>query len=43
MGIVHEAGRTRRLQIQISENVPSGVWRTSYPQIVKAIHNFGKP
>lgn len=38
-----EGGRTGRLQIQISENVPPGVWRTSFPEIVKAIHAFGRP
>ena len=41
--LLDEAGHTGRLQIQISENVPPGVWRKSYPQIVKAIHDFGKP
>jgi len=43
MEILEEAGHTRRLQIQISENVPPGVWRTSYPQIAKAIRDFGRP
>jgi hypothetical protein len=43
MEILSEAGHTGRLQIQISENVPPGVWRTSYPEIVRAIRNFGKP
>ena len=44
MRILEEGGRTGRLQIQISENVPPGVWRTSYPQIVKAIADFaGRP
>jgi len=27
------------LQIQVSENVPEGDWRNSYPQIVKAIRD----
>jgi hypothetical protein len=36
-----EAAGTGRLQIQVSENVPPGVWRTSYLQIVKAINDFG--
>jgi len=35
--ILAEGGHTGRLQIQVSENVPPGVWRTSFPQIVKAI------
>ena len=43
MEILEEAGHTGRLQIQISENVPPGLWRTSYPEIVKAIRDFGKP
>ena len=43
MEILNEAGHTGRLQIQISENVPPGLWRTSYPQIVRAIRDFGKP
>jgi len=43
MEILNEAGHTGRLQIQISENVPPGVWRTSYPQIVRAIDDFGRP
>lgn len=41
-GMLEEAGHTGRLQIQISENVPAGVWRTSYPIIVDAIRDFGK-
>jgi len=41
--ILDEAGHTGRLQIQISKNVPPGVWRKSYPQIVNAIHDLGKP
>lgn len=41
--ILEEAGHTGRLWIQISENVPPGVWRRSFPQIVRAIQDFGKP
>ncbi len=40
MDILHQAGASGRLEIQISENVPPGVWRSSYPQIVRAIHDF---
>ncbi len=40
MQILEEGGRSGRLQIQISENVPPGVWRKSYPMIVKAINDF---
>lgn len=38
--ILAEAGDTGRLQIQISENVPPGMWRKSYPAIVEAIREF---
>ncbi len=38
--LCQEAGGSGRLQIQISENVPPGIWRTSFPQIVRAIHDF---
>ncbi len=41
--ILRTAGHTGRLQIQISENVPPSVWRTSLPEIVDAIQAFGKP
>ena len=41
--ILEEAGHSGRLQIQISENVPPGVWRKSYPEIVRAISDFGRP
>jgi hypothetical protein len=41
--ILEQAGHTGRLQIQISENVPPGVWRKSFPQIVRAIRDFGRP
>jgi len=41
--ILEQAGHTGRLQIQISENVPPGVWRKSFPQIVQAIRDFGRP
>jgi hypothetical protein len=43
MQLLEEAGHTGRLQIQISENVPPGVFRTSYPAILNAIHDFGRP
>jgi hypothetical protein len=41
--ILNDAGHTGRLQIQISENVPPFVWKTSLPQIISAIQDFGKP
>jgi hypothetical protein len=41
--LLRAAGHTGRLQIQISENVPHGVWRTSMRAIADAIDAFGKP
>ncbi|MEW5815543.1 MAG: uroporphyrinogen decarboxylase family protein [Spirochaetota bacterium] len=43
MNILEQGGHTGRLQIQVSENPPPGVWKVSYPQIVKAIADFGNP
>lgn len=43
MKILHEGGHTGRLQIQISENVPPYAWRHSFPAIVRAVNDFGKP
>ena len=40
MELLEQGGRTGRLQIQISENMPPGAWKRSYPQIVRAIHDF---
>lgn len=39
MEILKQGSHTGRLQIQISENMPPGAWKRSYPQIVKAIGN----
>jgi hypothetical protein len=41
--ILQEGGHTGRIWFQISENVPPGVYRSSFPQIVRAIHDFGTP
>ena len=41
--MLEQAGHSGRLQIQISENVPRFAWRTSIPQIVSAIQDFGRP
>ena len=41
--ILKEGGHTGRLWIQISENVPPFAWRKSFPEIVRAIHDFGQP
>ena len=41
--LLEDAGYTGRLQIQISENMPPGTWRKSYPEIIRAINDFGQP
>ena len=41
--ILEEAGRSGRLSIQVSENVPPGVWKSSFPPIIHAIEEFGRP
>jgi hypothetical protein len=41
--LLEEGGWTGRLQIQISENVPKGAWRTSYKAIAEAIAEYGAP
>lgn len=41
--ILAQAGHSGRLVMGITENMPPGAWRTSYPQIVAAINDFGKP
>lgn len=41
--ILEEGAHTGRIWIQISENVPPGVWKKSFPQIVKAIKEIGPP
>lgn len=41
--ILAEAGHSGKLVMAISENMPPEAWRTSYPQIVKAVQEFGKP
>jgi hypothetical protein len=41
--ILEQGGHSGRLQIQISENLPPGAWRRSFPAIAKAVEDFGKP
>ncbi len=41
--ILRAAGHTRHLQIQITENIHTGIWRTSFPIIADAIDDFGPP
>lgn len=38
--ILAQAGHSGRLVIAISENMPPDAWKTSYPEIVKAIDDF---
>ena len=37
--LLKESGASGRMWIQISENVPPGLWKTSFPEIVRAIKN----
>lgn len=39
--ILEQGGRTGRLQIQLSENVPAHAWRTSLPAILAEMRAFG--
>jgi hypothetical protein len=41
--ILRAAGHSGRLQIQITENIADGTWRTSLPIIAEAIEAFGAP
>ena len=41
--ILNAAGHSGRLQIQVSENVPHSVWRTSMAAIADAVDAFGAP
>ena len=41
MEILHQGGGTGRLWIQISEDPPAGHWKKSFPQIIKAVRDFG--
>lgn len=43
MRMLQEGGHTRQLWIQVSENVPPGRWRVSYPAIARALRDFGRP
>jgi hypothetical protein len=41
--ILAQGASSHRLQIQISENVPPGEWRRTFPAIIRAIEDFGRP
>ena len=43
MDLLTEGGHTRRFWIQISEDVPPGMWRKSFPPIIQAVEDFGRP
>jgi len=40
MEILAQGGRSNRLQIQISEDMPPNAWKKSFPQIVRGINDF---
>jgi hypothetical protein len=41
--ILAAGGHTGRMQLQISEDVPPHVWRTTFPIIAEAVERFGPP
>ncbi len=41
--LLTEGGHTKRFWIQISENMPPEGWRKSFPEIIGAIREFGRP
>jgi len=43
MELLQEGGHSRRFWIQISEDAPPNVWKKSFPPILQAISDFGKP
>jgi len=43
MQMLEEGGHSGQLWIQISENVPPNRWQHSFPAIIQAIEDFGKP
>jgi hypothetical protein len=43
MELLEEGGHTGRLQIQVSEDPPPERWRVSFPAIVRAVNDFGRP
>jgi len=38
--LLNQGGKSGRMWIQISENMPPGAWKKSYPAIAKAINDF---
>ena len=41
--LLAEGGHSKRFWIQLSEDMPPEAWRTSMPEILGAIRDFGKP
>ena len=41
--LLSEGGHTKRFWIQISEDMPPNRWRESFPEIIGAIRDFGRP
>ena len=41
--LLEQGGHSRCFWIQISEDIPPGAWKTSFPIILRAIKDFGKP
>jgi hypothetical protein len=43
VALLDQGGQSGRMALQISEDIPPGVWRTSFPAIVRAITLHGVP
>lgn len=41
--LLRQGGPSGQLALQISEDIPPDIWRTSFPAIVRAIDEFGRP
>jgi len=41
--LLEQGGHTGHLALQISEDIPTGAWKTSFPAILRAIGEFGEP
>ncbi len=41
--LLAQGGHSKRFWIQLSEDMPPGAWRTSMPEILAAVRDFGKP
>jgi hypothetical protein len=43
MELLEQGGHTGRLALQISEDIPPDRWQATFPAIVRAIDDFGRP